>query len=339
MGPIGEFEIIARYFRPLAAPAPGALLLLDDAALVEVPAGQRMVVTTDTAVSGVHFLADEAPEYVADKIIGVNLSDLAAMGAEPTAYLLSAALPSTWDDEKLEHWVGSFAARLAVHQAHHGVVLIGGDTVATPGPLTLTATALGQVEAGRELRRSGAKPGDLVFVSGTIGDAAFGLLAARGELPMLDPPSLAFLVDRYRTPRPRIGLGRRLRGLASAAADISDGLIADLGHICVAARLSAVIEVERVPLSPAARKATENAPDMLRLALSGGDDYELVFTVPSRCEEAIDAIARDIDVPLTMIGRIDDGRSGEIEGEVRLRLDGARFDAGATGWRHFSASA
>ncbi len=336
---IDEFEIIARYFRPLAANAPGALRLLDDAALIEARAGHTLVVTTDTVVAGVHFLGNETPEHIADKLIGVNLSDLAAMGAEPRAYLLSAALPAAWDEGMLEQWLEPFAARLAARQAEHGIVLIGGDTVATPGPLSLTVTALGDVETGRELRRSGAKPGDLIFVSGTIGDAAFGLLAATGRLDGLETSARAWLVERYRTPRPRLALGRRLRGVASAAADISDGLVADLGRICIASRLAAVVEVERVPLSPAALGAVGNEPELLRLALSGGDDYELVFTTSPDAADELASIAREIDVALTMIGRIEDRREDEPGGEVRLALDGVRYDAGEPGWRHFAARA
>lgn len=339
---IGEFEIISRYFRPLTANAPGALQLLDDAALIEADSGHAVVVTTDTVVAGVHFLADETPEHVADKILGVNLSDLAAMGAEPTAYLLAAALPAAWDEAMLGGWLAPFAARLAARQTEHGIALIGGDTVATPGPLTLTVTALGRVEIGRELRRSGARPGDLVFVSGTIGDAALGLLAATGGLDGLAATFRDWLTGRYRTPRPRIGLGRRLRGLASAAADISDGLVADLGRICIASRLSAALDVDRVPLSPAVRDAVGNDPELLRLALTGGDDYELVFTASPDAKGAIAAISRDIDLPLTMIGRIgeaDHGRGKHADPKVHLHRSGENYDVATPGWRHFPPTA
>lgn len=335
VGRTGEFEIISRYFRPLAQGAPGALRLLDDAALIAVDAGHTLVVTTDTVVADVHFLSDETPEHVADKLIGVNLSDLAAMGAQPVAYLLSVALPAAWDETALRAWLEPFAARLAAWQAEHAIVLIGGDTVATPGPLSLTATALGQVEAGGELRRSTARPGDLVYVSGTIGDAALGLLAASGKLAVGEAAARVWLIDRYRTPRPRLGLGLRLRGIATAAADVSDGLVADLGRICIASAVSASVEVERVPLSPPARALIESEPTLLRSVLTGGDDYELVFTASPDAAAMIETIAGEIDLPLTMIGRIEGGP----DPAVRLRLDAAAFDAGPPGWRHFGATA
>lgn len=331
----GEFEIISRYFRPLAQSAPGALRLLDDAALIAVDAGHTLVVTTDTVVAGVHFLGDETPEHVADKLIGVNLSDLAAMGAQPVAYLLSVALPAAWDEAALEAWLEPFAAKLAAWQAEHGIVLIGGDTVATPGPLSLTATALGQVETGCELRRSGARFDDLVYVSGTIGDAALGLLAVGGKLAFSEPAARARLVHRYRTPRPRLDLGLRLRGIATAAADISDGLVADLGRICIASAVSASVDVERVPLSSAARAAVENEPALLRSVLTGGDDYELVFTASPGAVADIETIAREIDLPLAMIGRIEGGP----DPAVRLRFYGADFKVGAPGWLHFGSTA
>jgi len=223
-----EFDLIARYFAPLAAGAPGALGLLDDAALVDVSPGHRLVVTVDAVVAGVHFLADDPPDLIARKALRVNLSDLAAMGARPLGYFLAAAFA-----DQDEPWLAAFAAGLAEDQASFGVALMGGDTVATPGPLTLAITAIGEVRSGRELRRSAAKAGDLIFVTGTLGDGALGLAALRGALPALSGAQRDFLARRYHLPEPRIDFGRALteEGLALCGMDISDGLGADLGHI------------------------------------------------------------------------------------------------------------
>lgn len=254
----GEFELIRRFLAPLATAA-GAGGLEDDAALIDAPEGRRLVVTTDSMVEGVHFPGDGAPGLIARRLLRSNLSDLAAMAARPEGYLLNLALPGRIDDA----WLEGFAAGLAADQEEFGLSLFGGDTVATPGALTLTVTAFGSAAA--PVRRSGARPGDRVFVTGPVGDGHFGLKAVRGEL---DAPRLA---DRYWLPTPRFGAAEG----ASAAADISDGLIADLGHICRASGVGAVIELEAVPLSP--EVAALGARARLE-ALTGGDDYELVFT-------------------------------------------------------------
>lgn len=330
---LGEFDIIARHFAPLAAGLPGALGLLDDAALIDPGPGQTLVVTTDTVVAGVHFPHDAEPEQVAAKVLGVNLSDLAAMGAQPLAYLLAAALPAGWPVGELERWLSRLVGRLAADQATFGVALIGGDTVATPGPLSLTVTAIGAVAAGRALLRSGARVGDRIFVSGTIGDAALGLRVLAGELPALTAGDRAALLDRYHVPRPRLGLGQRLCGVATAAADVSDGLVADLGHICKASGVGATIDAERVPLSPAGAAAVANDPALLSLALHGGDDYELVFTASEAAAPDLAAIARDLDCPVTMIGRITpEAGVGE---RVRVLHHGTPLVVGTAGWQHF----
>ena len=254
----GEFELIRRFLAPLATAA-GAGGLEDDAALIDAPEGRRLVVTTDSMVEGVHFPGDGPPGLIARRLLRTNLSDLAAMAARPEGYLLNLALPGRIDDP----WLEGFAAGLAADQEEFGLSLFGGDTVATPGALTLTVTAFGSAIA--PIRRSGARPGDRVFVTGPVGDGHFGLKAVRGEL---DAPRLA---ERYWLPAPRFGAAEG----ASAAADISDGLIADLGHICRASGVGAVIDLEAVPLSP--EVAALGARARLE-ALTGGDDYELVFT-------------------------------------------------------------
>ena len=313
-----EFDLIARHFAPLASGAPGAFGLTDDAALVEVGAGRRLVATKDMIVAGVHFLADDPADLIARKLLRVNLSDLAAMGAEPRWYLLAIALPRDADDG----WVAGFAAGLGVDQTAFGVHLIGGDTVATDGPLTASITVLGEVDADHAIRRAGARPGDTVYVSGTLGDAALGLRVRRGELPNLDADAQASLIDRYRLPRPRIDLGQRLQGVASAAIDISDGLVADLGHICTQSAVGAEVEAGRVPLSPAARTALDANPELMASVLTGGDDYELLFTARS-----IDALPAD--PPITAIGRIT-----EASGVRVLDDEGVPMTFPSTGYRH-----
>jgi thiamine-monophosphate kinase len=320
---LGEFGRIARFFAPLAAHAPGALGLTDDAALIECPPGERLVVTVDAMVEGVHFLSTDPPGLIARKLVRVNLSDLAAMAARPAGYFLTTALPKSHGDD----WLAGFAAGLAQDQAEFGITLLGGDSVSTPGPFCLTLTAFGRVAVGGEVRRSGARSGDLVFVSGTIGDGALGLEAARGQLDgLLGPADVAFLADRYRLPRPRVTLGPRLAGLASAMMDVSDGLVGDLGHICTVSGVAGVIEAARVPLSVAAARL----PDRIATVLTGGDDYELLFTVPPEREAGVRAAAEAAGVPLTVIGRIETGRGVRV-----LASDGSEMPLAGAGWQHF----
>jgi thiamine-monophosphate kinase len=320
---LDEFERIARFFAPLAAGWPGALGLADDAALIDVPADNDLVVTADALVEGVHFVGDEPPELIAAKLIRVNLSDLAAMGARPLAYLVTLALPEHIDDG----WLERFAAGLAAEQATFAISLIGGDCVATAGPVCLSLTAFGLVPRGCALRRAGARPGDLVVVSGSVGDGALGLLAMRGELAYLDPSHRAALIERYRRPQPRLALGQRLVGLAHAAQDVSDGLAADLGHVCEASGVAGVIEAARLPLSPAARAALPRVG--LAPVLGGGDDYELVFTVAAGERANLAELSHALDLPLTEIGRIENGR-----GVTVVDRDGREIRVAHPGYRH-----
>ena len=298
----GEFSLIARHFRPLAGP--GALDLADDAAVFAPPPGREIVIAADAMVAGVHFLPDDPPALIGRKLLRVNLSDLAAMGAIPFGYLMTISAPRDTDDD----WFAAFAGGLAQDQAAFAITLLGGDTTATPGPLCLSLTVLGTVAPGAAVRRAGAAPGHDVWVTGTIGDGALGLRAARGEIA--DPGG--YLADRYRLPRPRLEFPV---GLAAAALDVSDGLVQDLGHLCRAAGCGAVIEAARVPLSPAARQA-----DRLALCLTGGDDYELLMAVdPARAAAMTTAGA-------TRIGQFVAGDGVTVEG----------CDIGATqGWSHF----
>jgi|HigsolmetaAR204D_1030405.scaffolds.fasta_scaffold04423_4 thiamine-monophosphate kinase len=322
---LGEFDRISRFFKPLAAGIEGALELQDDAALISPPSGEELAVTTDAMVEGVHYLAGEDPARLARKLLRVNLSDLAAMGARPVAYTLTTVLPKSVGDD----WLARLAAGLASDQEAFGLHLIGGDSVSTTGPVVLSVTALGAVPKGRALTRSGARPGDRVFVSGTLGDGALGLMAAKGELPHLSPGDVEALSSRYHLPTPRTGLGPRLLQLASACMDVSDGLPGDLAHICEASGVGARVEVERLPLSEAARRAIDADRSLLSTALSGGDDYELLFTAPPAAMEAIGGIAAELGIPLTPIGEIVEG-----DGVALVDRDGRPIE-NLHGWTHF----
>jgi thiamine-monophosphate kinase len=326
-----EFTRIARYFAPLARTFPGAYGLTDDAATVALAPGEQAVVTTDAVVAGVHFIGDEPPGLIARKALRVNLSDLAAKGARPIGYTLAAVLPATIDDA----WLAAFAAGLAADQAEFGVPLIGGDTVATPGPLTLSITAIGAL-AGPMVRRAGARPGDRVYVSGTIGDAALGLAALRGRLAGLAAADRGFLVERYQLPRPRLALGRALAGHVTAAMDVSDGLVADLGHVAATSGVGAVVEAERVPLSAAAAAALAADPGARDGVLAGGDDYELLFTASQEKHDIIVKLATAAATPVTVIGEIVAGGAGDVPGGVLVRdRDGRDVTPAAGGYRHF----
>ncbi|HEX9767990.1 MAG TPA: thiamine-phosphate kinase [Kiloniellales bacterium] len=324
----GEFELIAEYFAPLAGGEAGALGLTDDAALLTPPAGRDLVLTVDAMIEGVHFLPNEPPNLVARKLLRVNLSDLAAMGAVPLGYLLAAAWPETKD----EAWIAGFAAGLAEDQAIFPVHLLGGDTTRTPGPLALSLTAVGSVPAGAGLRRGTARAGDLLFVSGTIGDSALGLKILRGELKARDGKDRAALVGRHRLPEPRLALGQALleQDLASAAIDISDGLVADVGHIAETSGLAARIEAGAVPLSAAAGRAVARDASLRGAVFGGGEDFELAFTAPPERVDALAALAERLDLPITRIGALTDGHG------VRLVDESGRDVPLATpGWTHF----
>jgi thiamine-monophosphate kinase len=321
---LGEFGRIKRFFAPLAGP--GGLGLLDDAALVACAPGRRLVVTVDAIVAGVHYLPDDPPDLVARKLLRTNLSDLAAMGARPLHYLLATALPASVADS----WVARFAEGLGEDQLRFGVDLLGGDSVGTSGPAVLSLTAIGDVAEGTEIRRSGARPGDWVWVSGTIGDAALGLAVLRGEHEMLAAADRDFLAARFRVPEPRVELGQRLIGIAHAMADVSDGILADLGHICEASTVAATVEAELVPLSPAAEAIAAKVPGM-RAALAGaGDDYELLFAAPPEADQQIRRLAAETGVPITGIGRIEAG-----EGVRLVDATGRNVTPDRAGYRHF----
>jgi thiamine-monophosphate kinase len=318
---VDEFDLIARLLAPLSTGAPGAFGLTNDAATLAVEAGWELVVTKDMMAENVHFLSDDPPDLVARKLLRVNLSDLAAMGARPLGYLIGAGLTRSTG----ETWLAAFVAGLAADQETYGVSLLGGDTINVgDGPLVLSLTALGKVETGLALTRSGARAGDVLVASGTLGDAALGLKCLRGEIDAVAPIRDA-LADRYRLPRPRIELGRQLIGRASAALDISDGLVADAGHVAKESGLAIDIDASRLPLSTEARHVLDADPDNLASVLTGGDDYELLFTIAESGLAAIDGG----DVPLAVIGRCRPGegvRVSDGDGRDITPVDG--------GWHH-----
>ena len=323
-----EFGQIASLYRPLTGGSPEALDLLDDVAVVPGRPGFDLVVTKDAMVEGVHFLAEEALDLVARKLLRANLSDLAAKGAEPHGYFLAVAWPPhvRYADRR------RFAAGLAQDQALFGLRLLGGDTVSTPGPLTLSMTLLGWTPAGGLVRRGGAKLGDVVLVSGAIGDAGLGLLALTKGLPDACEADAAFLAARHRLPSPGLALRAALRAEATASADISDGLLADARHIATASGAAITLDLERMPMSGPAERWAARQPDRssaLLFLATAGDDYEVVCTAPAHRVDALIATARQADLPMTPIGVVAAGVAG-----VSVGLAGRLLTPGRLGWTH-----
>lgn len=297
-----EDDLIATLFAPLAGA--GGLGLRDDAALLVPTPGHDLVLTKDMLIAGVHFFDADPPEAIARKALRVNLSDLAAKGAVPRGFLLGLGLPTNWTGA----WLTAFAGGLAADSTTFDFPLLGGDTVATPGSLTLSVTAFGEVAAGRMVPRTGAQAGDLLYVSGTIGDAAIGLRlrledrAVASWSTVLDRQAAEVLRDRYLLPRPRLGLRPALLAHARAAMDVSDGLVGDLTKMLKLAGLTARVVVAGIPLSEAARRAVALAADLMETALTGGDDYEILCAVPPHAAEAFERKASRAGVPVTRIG-------------------------------------
>lgn len=327
----GEFELIARYFAPLAKGYPGAFGLLDDAAVIRPADGRDLVVKTDAIVSGVHFRPEDPPDLVGRKALRVNLSDLTAKGAVPLAYMLDLMLPRDVE----EAWVAAFARGLAADQAEFGIHLIGGDTDSTPGPISIAIMAFGEVDIGRMIRRDGARAGDTVYVTGTIGDAALGLAVLCGRDSRPDPTSAEFLIGRYRLPAPPVSLGPHLVGLATASIDVSDGLIADLRHVCEASGVAADIWSDHVPLSEAARSILARDPDALQSVLSGGDDYQILFTAGPAAADTLAVLAREFRLSITAIGQVT-ARSDQASHCVSVfDPKGRPLPLDREGWAHF----
>ena len=320
---IGEFELIARYFSPLAV-SPGALGLTDDVARLRLRTGEELVAKADAIVEGVHFLRTDPPDMVARKALRVNLSDLAAKGAKPTGYLLTLALPA----DRGSSWVRKFASGLARDQREFDVSLLGGDTTRTNGPLIVAITALGSVAMGRSPRRGGARVGDRVFVTGTVGDAAVGLDLLRKKRRVRSGAKT--LISRFHLPQPRLAAGRALSDFASATIDVSDGLVADLRHIAEVSRVHIAIDAWRVPLSAALRRHCGSTEKTQIRAATAGDDYEIAFTCRPDQAARIPAIARNAGVAITEIGRVERGR-----GTTLLDARGRPIRLKQSGYTHF----
>ncbi len=319
----GEFELIERFFaKGYAARDDVVLGVGDDAGIVRVPSGFELVVAADTLVSGVHFPQDLAPEYLGHRVLAVNLSDLAAMGATPAWCTLALTLPSADD-----HWLEDFSRGFRELAIRHQVALIGGDT--TRGPLTLTVQILGLVHEGTALRRDGARPGDIVFVSGTPGDAAAGLALIQGPRSDHNGADERLLRQRFLTPMPRIELGEALRGIASAAIDVSDGLHADLGKLLASSAVGARVDLERLPLSEALVR-NQGLARARELALGGGDDYELCFTVAAEHVAAAQRAAASASCPIREIGIVERQRG------LRCFERARPVAIAVTGYDHFS---
>lgn len=293
----GEFSLIDRYFNRVSSSRPDVETGIgDDCALLVVPEKQTLAISTDTLVSGIHFLADIDPKDLAWKALAVNLSDLAAMGADPAWLTLALTLPSVDED-----WLAAFSDSLFEQLSYYDMQLIGGDT--TKGPLSMTLGIHGFVPQGRALKRSGAKPGDWIYVTGTPGDSAAGLAILQDRLTVADKTQSTYLLGRHLRPRPRLLHGQALRDLASSAIDLSDGLISDLGHILKASGCGARLDLDLLPYS-AALKVNVSPEQALEWALAGGEDYELCFTVPELNRGALDVAIGHLGIPWTCIGQM-----------------------------------
>lgn len=317
-----EFELIARHF---TRPAANAVLGVgDDCALLDITHGMDLAVSTDTMVSGTHFFPDVNPENLGHKTLAVNLSDMAAMGATPYWAMLALTLP------KVDHdWLAAFAKGFFDLAEEFNVSLVGGDT--TRGPLALTVTIMGEVPAGAALRRSGAKVGNDVWVSGSIGDAALAIAHHHGRVK-LEPADHEEVAMRLYEPTPRVALGQALRGMATAAIDISDGLLADLGHICRLSGVGATVELASIPVSAIGAKHI-GSEEGRNIVVAGGDDYELCFTTHPNSRESIQDLTKMLDVRLTRVGQIKRGKGVSL-----LGLDGKAAKIDGRGYDHFSAA-
>ena len=316
---LNEFELIARYFAPLSGRE--GLGLLDDAACLKPPVGQDLIMTKDMIATDVHFLRDDDPTDVAWKALAVNVSDLSAKGAKPWVYLLGLGLSGQEDDQ----WLSRFAQGLKDAQDAFGIKLIGGDTISTGQSLCLSVTAIGLVAEGQMLARGGAEIGDAIYVSGVLGEAALGLRQAKAEFSK----DAQDFTSAYFRPEPRIALGQALAPLANSCADVSDGLMADLGHICNASEKGAVIHLDQLPV-------VRNHPDfnlseeaLRTLSATHGDDYELVFTAPKAQENTLFTLSKDLGLKLTRVAEITDGRDVKL-----VDSEGRDVPVETTGYRH-----
>lgn len=317
-----EFDLIEHCFKPLAKGYGGSLNLSDDAALIDVPAGQELVITKDAICEGVHFLGTENPAMIARKLMRTNLSDLAAKGATPLVYFLALMLPETTKGE----WVKRFTEGLRADQEQYRIHLAGGDTTATRGAMSLSLTALGTVPKGGMIKRSTAQVGDTIYVTGTLGDSALGLGLMQGKIRRaLSSERRHWLEQRYMLPEPKLELGVALRGIAHASLDISDGLVQDAGHICHASNVGATLYKHRLPLSDAAKELVKADTHLWQYVLGGGDDYEILFTAPASRKAAL------AKLPVTAIGEITDAKDVTVRDEA-----GKPVTVSRRGYRHFA---
>lgn len=325
---VKEFNLIEHFFKAKSAQRKDVIIGIgDDAAVTHIPQGQALVTTTDTLLSGVHFLPDSGGHAIAQKAIAVNLSDLAAMGAEPAWISLSLSMP-----EANEVWLHEFSEGLRELVDYYSMQLIGGDTV--QGPLAITITAQGFVPFDQAITRGGAKPGDLVYVTGTLGDAGLGLAIAKNtlnqdELASISAENREFLLKRLDYPTPRLLTGTQLRRIASACIDLSDGLVSDIQHILKASECGAVLNLDKLPLSEALRTSTDD-DTAINYALSAGDDYELLFTVSEEQKGHLETTLANVDVQVTCIGHVS-GSSGKLE----LRKNDQAYKVDVQGYQHF----
>ncbi len=329
----GEFALISKYLAPLATD-PGSMALTDDAAVIPSWPDHDIVLTKDILAADVHFFADDPAAAIASKALRVNLSDLAAKGADAKGYLLGLCLPGDWS----EAWLREFALGLQADQSGYNVALYGGDTIRSPGKLVVSITAIGIVPKGEAVRRNGAKPGDRIFMTGTIGDAALGLKLRLdrdlGDKLGLSDGHRSHLVNRYLMPKPRVRAAAAVRAHAHAAIDLSDGLVADLGHICATSGVDAKVDVTRLPISPAVYAAIIKDPENLTTCMTGGDDYEILACVPADRASFYAAFLKKAGVPVTEIGEIVEAAS-DGEGTARFLSAGRELDFSATGFAHF----
>ncbi len=328
----GEDDLVREFLAPLAAGFPGALGLTDDCAVLTPAPGTELVLKTDPVVAGVHFFADDDPADIAWKALAVNVSDLAAKGAAPRIYLMALSLPEAPE----RAWMAKFAAGLGEAQRAFGIQLAGGDTDRTPGHFSICLTVIGEVPAGRMVRRAAARAGHAIYVSGTLGDSALGL-ALRTDATLaarlgLTAGEAAHAIGRYLRPEPRIGLAPALLAHAGAAMDLSDGLLKDLGRMCGASGVGARIVAADLPLSPAMRRAIAAEPERINAAIAAGDDYEILATVDTSSCAAFEAAAQAAGVAVTRIGEI----TATLEVHV-LGADGAPLSPARPGWDHFQA--
>ena len=322
---LGEFELIKKHLAPLAENS-FSIGLTDDAAIFQPPPNRELVLTKDLLLAGVHFFPTDPPELIARKALRINLSDLAAMGSDPVGYLLGLGLPADWN----EAWLEAFCEGLRVDQNHYGIELFGGDTIRSTNGLLVSITMIGSVPVGQGKRRSAAQPDDLIYVTGTLGDSALGLALRRGELPELEGDDKNFLQDRYLLPQPRVEAVELVRSFATASIDISDGLIADLGHMCASSGIGARLEASRIPISDAVRKVVELDATRFEDVMSGGDDYEVLLSVARRTVPELERAAAKIGVKIQEIGYFCE------QEEIKIgNLDGTIRNVSRKGYAHF----